>query len=145
MGYGRYAFATFFEINLLVNDVLNEFWLSGLAPELCFSIAGVAPLASYSLSAATKSNQKRPPRQLRPVKGTGFPFNRNGYHAAPELANNAQTCWCRKPMIITPLKRLAKVDWKSKARSITLVKSYSGFILLVLDLLSTFRRAVGVV
>ena len=31
-------------------------------------IAGLAPRASYSLSTATKSNQKRPPLQLRPCK-----------------------------------------------------------------------------
>ena len=87
-----------------------------LAPELYFGIAGLAPRASYSLSTATKSNQKRPPRQLRPVKNTGFPFNRGGYHAAPELANNAQTCWHREPMITTPLKRLAKVEEESTAK-----------------------------
>jgi len=30
------------------------------------SIAGLAPLASYSFATAQKSNQKRPPQQLRP-------------------------------------------------------------------------------
>ena len=69
------------------------------------------------MSTATKSNQKRPPRQLRPVKDTGFPFNRGGYHAAPELANNAQTCWHREPMITTPVKWLAKVGGESKAKA----------------------------
>jgi len=33
-----------------------------------FGIAGLAPLASYSFATAQKSNQKRPPRQLRPCK-----------------------------------------------------------------------------
>ena len=53
--------------------------------------AVVAPRASYSFAAAQKSNQKRPPLQLRPVKDTGFPTKRRSYHAAPELAKNAQT------------------------------------------------------
>jgi hypothetical protein len=73
-------------------------------------IAGLAPLASYSFSTAKKSNQKRPPRQLRPVKDTGFPFRQHHYHAAPELAQNAQTCWHRKPMITAPPKWLAEVE-----------------------------------
>ena len=78
----------------------------------CFTlgIAVLAPQASHSLSTATKSNQKRPPRQLRPVKDTGCPFNRDIYHATPELAEDAQTCWRRSPMINAPIKWLAKVD-----------------------------------
>ena len=32
------------------------------------TVAGLAPLASYSFSPAKKSNQKKPPRQLRPCK-----------------------------------------------------------------------------
>ena len=85
--------------------------------DFLLGIAGLAPLASHSLSTATKSNQKRPPRQLRPVKNTGFPSNRGGYHAAPELAKNAQTCWYREPMITTPVKWLAKVDCESKSKA----------------------------
>jgi len=57
-----------------------------------FSIAVFAPRSSYSFSTAKKSNQKMPPRQLRPCKKTqGFPLKCGDYHAAPELAKGAQT------------------------------------------------------
>ena len=36
-------------------------------------VAGLAPLASYSLSTATKSNQKRPPNSFAPRKAFGVP------------------------------------------------------------------------
>jgi len=42
-------------------------------------------------------------------KKQGFPFSQYRYHAAPELAKNAQTCWHRKPMITVPAKWLAEV------------------------------------
>jgi hypothetical protein len=38
-----------------------------------FGFAGLAPLASYSLSPATKSNQKRPPTSFAPKKAFGIP------------------------------------------------------------------------
>jgi len=79
-------------------------------------IAGLAPLASHSFATAQKSNQKRPPLQLRPVKSTGFPFRQHRYHAAPELAKNAQTCWHRKPMITAPPKWLVEVEGRSKEK-----------------------------
>ena len=79
-------------------------------------IAGLAPRARHSFATAQKSAQKRPPQQLRPVKGTGFPFSHYRYHAVPELAKNAQTCWHRKPMITVPAKWLAEVD-KVKVKS----------------------------
>ena len=57
-----------------------------------FGIAVVAPRASHSFATAQKSNQKRPPPRLRPcMKTQGFPFRCLYYHAAPELAKNAQT------------------------------------------------------
>jgi len=77
-------------------------------------IAGLAPQASYSFSAAKKSNQKRPPQQLRPVNDTGFPFSHYRYHAVPELAHVRKHVrsdnWHRKPMITAPPKWLAEVD-----------------------------------
>jgi len=63
-----------------------------------FGIVGLAPLASYSFSTAKKSNQKMPPRQLRPCKKTqGFPLKCGPYHAAPELAKGAQTAGSEGP------------------------------------------------
>jgi len=57
-----------------------------------FGIAVIAPRASHSFATAQKSNQKRPPPRLRPcIKTQGFPFMHLYYHAAPELAKNAQT------------------------------------------------------
>jgi hypothetical protein len=51
-------------------------------------LAGLAPLASYfSVSSNRKVTKRMPPQQLRPVKGTGFPFSQHRYHAAPELAH----------------------------------------------------------
>ena len=78
-------------------------------------IAGLAPLASHSLPTAAKSNQKRPPQQLRPCK------KHRGSHLAstvimlrqnsPTLKNTyAQTCWRRKLMITALAKWLAEVE-----------------------------------
>ena len=96
------------------------FLMLGVLPFISYvylGIAGLAPLARYSLSTATKSTQKRPPRQLRPCK------RHRGSHLAsiiimlrqnsPTLKNTyAQTCWHRKPMITILAKWLAKVGWK---------------------------------
>ena len=65
---------------------LSRFIFLTFTERLYLDIAGLAPLARYSLSTATKSTQKRPPRQLRPVKDTGYPFSHYRYHAVPELA-----------------------------------------------------------
>ena len=57
-----------------------------------FSIAGLAPLASYSFAAAQKSNQKRPSLQLRPCEKTqGFPLKQHRHYAVKKLAKDAQT------------------------------------------------------
>jgi len=68
---------------------------------LCFIYLGIAvfaPQSSYFFSAAKKSNQKMPPRQLRPCKKTqGFPLKCGYYHAAPELAKDAQTAGADGP------------------------------------------------
>ncbi len=77
---------------------------------LVLGIAVLALRARYSFATAQKSTQKRPPRQLRPVKGTGFPFSQHRYHAAPELAKDAQTRWRRKLMITVLTKWLAEVE-----------------------------------
>ncbi len=55
---------------------------------VCFGIAGFAPLANYfSFYSKRKVIKRMPPQQLRPVKGTAFPFSQHRYHAAPELAH----------------------------------------------------------
>jgi hypothetical protein len=61
---------------------------------------------------------KRVPRKGRrysyaPEK-QGCPFIQHRYHAAPELAKNAQTCWHRNPMIMLLPKWLAEAEGKSK-------------------------------
>ncbi len=69
-----------------------------MAVVLVFGLAGFATQASYSFATAQKSNQKRPPPRLRPcMKTQGFPFNHLYYHAAPELAKNAQTAVTESP------------------------------------------------
>ena len=61
-------------------------------------IAVIAPRASYSFSTAKKSNQKKPPLQLRPCKETqGFPLRQHSYHAVKKLAENAQTVFTESP------------------------------------------------
>jgi len=49
-------------------------------------------------------------------KTQGFPITQCHYHAAPELAKNAQTCWRRRLMIMTLDNRLAKGERKIKRR-----------------------------
>ena len=52
---------------------------------------------------------RREAKKNHPVKDTGCPLNRGCYHAAPELAKDAQTCWHRRPMITTTVQWLAEV------------------------------------
>ena len=59
-------------------------------------------------------------------KKQGFPFIRQHYPAAPELAHVkstcAQTCWHRKLMIMLPDKWLAEVGLRSKSKTVSLCR-----------------------
>jgi len=115
------------------------FWCLGFAGCFLLGIAVIAPRASYSFATAQKSNQKRPPLQLRPVKGTGFPSRCMHNRAAPELAKNAQTCWHRKPTITqTPQWLALKVDDDSKEKNCIDVKLTFQLFILVCMLIFCF-------
>jgi hypothetical protein len=130
-------------------------WIWCLVFTLFFysGFAVLAPRASHSLSTATKSNQKRPPRQLRPLKKQGYPLRQHHYHAAPELAHvekhERSDSWRRKPMIMALPQWLAKVGNRSKSKTVSILSTlifssclfvFSFFLLTLLRI----SQAIGV-